>query len=118
LLAESAVEEGVPVLVDARASETNIGVGDMIHVATLARMLMKRGMDLVAIVANPGPILTLAKAFEVAARTFGVHAAVFETMDEARVFLRLGLHAGDGDGPLSVPAGRSDAARVAPTRSQ
>jgi hypothetical protein len=34
-------------------------------------------------------VLTLAKGFELAARALGVHAAVFETVDEARVWLRI-----------------------------
>ncbi len=120
LLEESAVEEGVPVLVDARGSESDIDVRDMIHVATMARLLVKRGMDLIAIVADPGPLMLLAKAFEVAARAVGVHAAVFETMDEARVWLRIGpdVDGSSNVGPLSMRTAEGDSRRGAPIRSR
>jgi hypothetical protein len=89
LLEEPAIEEVAPVLVDARGVTTNVNVREIVHFATLSRMLVKRGMDLIAIVADPGPVLTLARAFELAARALGVHAAVFDTIEEARVWLRI-----------------------------
>jgi hypothetical protein len=89
LLNEEALEEGLPVLIDGRGIESTIGIRDLPHVVTLTRMLVKRGMDIIAIVADPGPILVLARAFEIAARTVGVHVAVFEDILTARVWLGL-----------------------------
>lgn len=92
LLNEPAIEEGVPVLVDTRGVETNITVRDVLHMATLSRMLVKRGMDLVAIAADPGSMLMLARAFEAAARVLGVHVEVFDTLEKARIWLRIREH--------------------------
>jgi hypothetical protein len=89
LLDEPAIEEGMPVLVDSRGVETDITLRDVLHMATLSRMLVKRGMDLVAIAADPGSILMLARAFEAAARVLGVHVEVFDTMEKARIWLRI-----------------------------
>jgi hypothetical protein len=89
LLDEPAIEEGMPVLVDTRGVDTDITLRDVLHMATLARMLVKRGMDLVAIAADPGAVLMLARAFEVAARALGVHVEVFDTLEKARIWLRI-----------------------------
>jgi hypothetical protein len=89
LLGEPAIEEGMPVLVDSRGVETNISIRDVLHMATLARMLVKRGMDLVAIAADPGSVLMLARRFETAARALGVHVEVFDTLEKARIWLRI-----------------------------
>jgi hypothetical protein len=89
LLEEPAIEEVLPVLVDVRGAGADVSTRDLVHFATLARMPVKRGMDLVAITVDPGPMLTLARTFEVAARAVGVHVAVFDSYEQARVWLRL-----------------------------
>src|SRR5262245_42564696 len=89
LLDESAIVEGMPVLIDCRGVDTDITVRDVLHMATLARMLVKRGMDLVAIAADPGSVLMLARRFETAARALGVHVEVFDTLEKARIWLRI-----------------------------
>jgi hypothetical protein len=89
LLGEPAIEEGMPVLIDSRGIDTDISVRDILHMATLARMLVKRGMDLVAIAADPGSVLMLARKFETAARALGVHVEVFDTLEKARIWLRI-----------------------------
>ena len=89
LLEEPAIEEVLPVLVDVRGAGADVSTSDLLHFATLARLLVKRGMDLIAITTDPGPMLLLARAFEVAARAVGVHVAVFDSLDQARIWLRI-----------------------------
>lgn len=109
LLDEPAIEEGMPVLVDTRGVDTDITVRDVLHMATLSRMLVKRGMDLVAIAADPGSVLMLARAFETAARALGVHVEVFDTLEKARIWLRIrenmGLPADTRITPRAPPPG-------------
>ena len=90
LMREPALEEGLPMLVDARGSEASITVNDLPRVVTLTRMLVRRGLDIIAIVADPGPMLTLAEAFQVAGSAAGLQIAVFEDITAARTWLRLG----------------------------
>ncbi len=89
LMNEPALEEGLPVLIDARGAAASIRPADLPHVLTLTRMLVKRGMDIIAIVTEPGPVRTLARAFELAARAVGVHVNVFDDVVPARVWLQL-----------------------------
>ena len=89
LLAEPALEQGIPVLVDGRGISTSIDVRHLPRIVTTTRLLMRHGMDIIAIVTDAGPVLALARAFELASRAVGVHVAVFEDVTAARVWLRL-----------------------------
>lgn len=108
LLHEPALEEGIPVLVDARGITSTVRIADLPRVATLTRMLTKRGMDLIAIVTDPGPVATLARAFELAARAVGVHAAVFDELQTARLWLRLSATEYAGSMAESPPSAAPD----------
>jgi hypothetical protein len=110
LLDEPAIEEGMPVLIDTRGVDTDITVRDVLHLATLARLLVKRGMDLVAIAADPGSVLMLARKFETAARALGVHVEVFDTLEKARIWLRI-------RDDTSLPVGKPITPKLPPSPS-
>jgi len=103
LLIDPNVQPGIRALYDSRYGVPDLAVIELAEIATKVRLLLDRGMGRIAIVALAQLTYTVAKTFAVLAKPLGVEADVFQSLSQAKSWLRDGeLAAHSGERALPV----------------
>lgn len=103
ILLDPAIRGGLRGLYDARFAEPDITILELSEVASKVAKVVARGVERIAIVGESPNTIRVSKTFAVLARAIGINVEVFDTVDEAEVWLETPTDRVSGGGETLSP---------------